>query len=91
MGYSHDVLERGWRVERWSSASTRFQRSSRTGRSIEPFARCGEMPSRRALEGMVVEQSEGAAKQLDGVGESMKGKQGGYASGRAANSMNQWG
>ena len=38
-----------------------------------------------------MEQSEGAAKQLDGVGESMKGKQGGYASGRAANSMNQWG
>ena len=49
------------------------------------------MRDERALEGMVVEQSEGAAKQLDGVGESMKGKQGGYASGRAANSMNQWG
>ena len=47
--------------------------------------------TKRICQALGAHCTEGAAKQLDGIGESMKGLQGGYASGRAANSMNQWG
>jgi CCR4-NOT complex subunit CAF16 len=67
--------------------------ANRANNIPNPLLRAVEarMREERAMEGAALEQSEGAAKQLDGAGESLKGKQGGYASGRAANSMNHWG
>ena len=50
-----------------------------------------KMRAERETDG-AVEMSEGAAKLLDDTGEKLKGKQGGYASGRVGNAaVNYWG